>query len=98
MMNCALCLVHGEVPNPASTVLNGHAVCRDHIQDVVAAPGAQGVTVSRMRAERACATCDHHERLHEGTCSAGVGGGELCGCTHFTPKEGINGYRQKAQA
>ena len=86
-MNCALCLVYGSVPNPATTILNGQAVCAQHIENVVAAPGAQGVTVSRMRSEKGCADCDHHSRLHGSHgCSAGVGGGDLCLCPEFTEK------------
>lgn len=87
-MNCALCLVHGRVPNPATTILNGHAVCANHIDDVVAAPGARGVTVSRVSAEspHVC-QCGHHRRIHDSdSCAAGVGGGALCSCQGYTPR------------
>ena len=88
-MNCALCIVHGNVPNPATTILNGQAVCADHINSVVAAPGAQGVTVSRMTSDspHAC-VCAHHRRLHDhdGPCAAGVGGGMTCECQSFTAR------------
>lgn len=87
-MNCALCIVEGRVPNPATTILNGHSVCAEHIKDVVAAPGARGVTISRMRSDSPhLCVCGHHQRIHDDhTCAAGVGGGETCSCTSFSPR------------
>lgn len=83
MFNCALCLVRGDVPHPATTVLNGQAVCSTHLNDVIAAPGAQGVTISRMKRDSKflCNACGHDLRIHSrGSCGAGIGGGDLCGC------------------
>lgn len=87
-MNCALCIVEGRVPNPATTILNGHAVCADHIKDVIAAPGARGVTISRMRSDSPyLCQCGHHQRIHDGdSCAAGVGGGLTCSCSMFNPR------------
>jgi hypothetical protein len=89
-MNCAVCIVNGLVPDPATVILNGQSVCSKHIDHVIAAPGSQGVTVSRMPQDsvHACLSCGHHKRVHaQGDgCAAGVGGGELCNCP---------GYKQK---
>ena len=46
-----MCIVNGLVPNPATTVINGQSVCSTHINDVIAAPGSQGLTISRMKPE-----------------------------------------------
>lgn len=97
MLNCAMCIVNGSVPNPATTVINGQSVCSTHINDVIAAPGSQGLTISRMNPNsvHAC-KCGHHKRVHiDGNgCSAGVGGGELCTCTTFESKELLHGHVQ----
>ena len=88
-MNCAVCIVNGLVPDPATVVLNGQSVCSKHIENVIAAPGSQGVTISRMRPDSsmACAVCGHHARVHgESSCEAGFGGGELCNCSGFKQK------------
>ena len=90
-MNCAMCIVNGLVPNPATTVINGQSVCSTHINDVIAAPGSQGLTISRMKADspHACTLCGHHRRVHlnGNGCASGVGGGELCGCSTFTARD-----------
>lgn len=89
-----MCIVNGSVPNPATTVINGQSVCSSHINDVIAAPGSQGLTISRMKPDsiHAC-LCGHHKRVHvDGNgCAAGVGGGELCGCTAFESREVVHG-------
>ena len=89
-MNCAVCIVNGLVPDPATVVLNGQSVCSKHIENVIAAPGSQGVTISRMRPDSTitCAICGHHQRVHvQGDgCAAGIGGGELCSCPGFKQK------------
>lgn len=77
------------MPNPATTILNGHAVCVEHVNSVVAAPGARGVTVSRMRADSPLVcVCGHHRRVHTDgdSCAAGIGGGETCPCFVFNPR------------
>jgi hypothetical protein len=86
-----MCIVNGLVPDPATTVINGQSVCSKHINDVIAAPGSQGLTISRMKPDsiHACVACGHHQRVHlnGNGCAAGVGGGELCSCTAFTGRQ-----------
>ncbi len=88
-MNCALCIVHADNTVPAVTILNGHAVCATHVKDVIAAPGARGVTVSRMREDSPLiCQCGHHRRVHtDGTsCAAGIGNGDICDCRYWVAR------------